>query len=61
MKKVVRYPLEVVNAGDNQVDICDGEGVYLLYHNTELSLSQWRFIIKCLNEAAKNGKFIPQN
>jgi len=60
VKKVVRYPLQVLDAGDNQVDVCDGEGVYILYHNHELSLNQWKFVVDCLNEAAKQGKFIPE-
>ncbi len=60
MKKTVRYPIQAVDAGDYMVDVCDGEGVYIIYHNRELTLNQWQFIVNCLNEAAKNGKFIPQ-
>jgi len=59
MKKTIRYPLQVSDAGDYMTDVCDGEGRYILYHNTELSLNQWQFIVDVLNEAAKKGKFIP--
>lgn len=59
MKKVIRYPLQALDAGDNKVNVCDEEGVYIIYHNTELSLNQWQFIVRCLNKAGENGKFIP--
>lgn len=60
LKKTVRYPLQALDAGDNKVHVCDGEGVYILYQNMDMSLNQWRFVVDTLNEAAKNGKFIPE-
>ena len=59
MRKTVRYPLKAEDAGDNLTNVTDGEDVFLLYHNSELSLNQWQFIVAQLNEAAKQGKFIP--
>lgn len=60
MKKVIRYPLQAIDAGDNRTNVADGEGLYLIYQNTELSLNQWKFIVEQLNEVAKQGKYIPE-
>jgi hypothetical protein len=56
--KTIRYPLSAEDAGD-KVHLLDGEGSYVIYGNTELSLNQWKFIAETLNEAGKNGRYIP--
>jgi hypothetical protein len=55
----VRYPIKAEDAGDGKTHLLDGENRYIVYGNTELSLNQWQFIAKTLNEAGENGRYIP--
>jgi hypothetical protein len=55
----IHYPVNAEDAGDDGTHLVDGEGRYVIYSNTELSLNQWKFIAETLNEAGKNGKHIP--
>ncbi len=60
LKKTVRYPLQALDAGDGASHVCDGEGVYILYQNRDMSLNQWKFVVDVLNKAGENGRFIPE-